>query len=68
MEQILKNMALILLGKFCREHNISDPSGWYVVKNGRGFTYSARDGKTGTRELAQITFHKNTVPTYRFGA
>jgi len=66
MEQILKNMALHLLTRFCLDHSI-DCSNTYCVKNGRGFTYSLRDGDTGTREIAQITFHKSQVPTYRFG-
>lgn len=64
MEQILKNMANILLIEFCRANGI-DCSGTYTKKNGRGFTYSLRDSATGQVEVAQITFHKSRVPSYR---
>lgn len=72
MQQILHNMALIMLTTFCREHSI-DCSGTYCVKNGRGFTYSLRadpysravDPLGPIVEIASITFHKSSVPTYQ---
>jgi len=38
MEQILKNMANLLLIEHCRERKI-DCSGTYCAKDGRGFSY-----------------------------
>lgn len=65
MKQVLHNMAMILLGDFVREHNIdTGTKGTYVVKDGRGFTYSLRDAETGQKRLASVTFHKSQVPTY----
>lgn len=66
MKEILQNMALHLLVEFCLEQDI-DCSGTYCVKTGRGFTYSLRDSETGQFEVAQITFHKMQVPTYKRG-
>lgn len=65
MEQILRNMALIQLNEFCTKHGI-DQSGTYIVKNGRGFTYSLRDQQTDQNEIAAIMFHKSQVPTFRY--
>lgn len=64
MNEILRNMALIELNKFVREHNIdTGTKGTYVVKDGRGFTYSLRDAGKGKR-IASVTFHKSQVPTF----
>lgn len=65
MQQILLNMANNLLVEFCVTNGL-DCSGTYIVKNGRGFTYSLRDNATGQREIAAITFHKSQVPTFRY--
>lgn len=63
MNQILANMALMMLTEFCVANNINC-SGTYVKKEGRGFTYSLRDQETGQRQIASITFHKSQVPTF----
>lgn len=65
MQVILQNLALWLLIDFCKANGI-DCAGTYIKKDGRGFTYSLRDQATGTRIIAQVTFHKNSVPTYAF--
>jgi hypothetical protein len=64
MKEILHNMALDLLTRFCVNHG-HDCSNTYVIKDGRGFTYSLRDGTTGEFRGARITFHKSSVPTYQ---
>lgn len=66
MQQILRNLANILLLDFCKASGI-DTSGTHTIKRGRGFTFSLVDSETGKREIAGITFHKMQVPTYRKG-
>ena len=62
MKEILENLALIDLNKFCKEHWF-DYSGTHLVKNGRGFCYSLVKENTG-RAIVSVTFHKSSVPTY----
>jgi hypothetical protein len=65
MKAILLNLAMIELGKFCRENNINC-SGTYTVKAGRGFTYNYVDQATGQIIIASVTFHKSQVPTFTY--
>ncbi len=63
MKQILFNLALIHLMKFCAAASI-DCSGSHVEKAARGFQYNLiRD--TDGKLLAAVTFHKSSVPTYQ---
>jgi len=64
MEKRLHNLALFMLTDFCIEQGI-DCSNTYVVKDGRGFTYSLRDGATGAKRAANITFHASNRPTFQ---
>lgn len=65
MEQVLKNMAMLELLNFCREHKI-DCSGTYCVKDGRGFNYKLVDQETGQRTIARVTLHKAQAPTFSY--
>jgi hypothetical protein len=65
MEQVLRNMALIMLTRFCKDHSI-DCSGTYCTKDGRGFSYKLVDQETGQRTIARITFKKDAVPVFGF--
>jgi len=65
MQDILLNMANILLIDYCHREKIN-PSNSFVKKMGRGFTYGICDYPTG-KVFAQITFHKSQVPTYWWG-
>ena len=62
MKDILKNMALIHLNEFAKENKV-DIAGTYVSKDGRGFRYSLRK-QTNDEPVADITFHKMSVPTF----
>lgn len=66
MKEILFNMANHLLIQFCLDNGI-DCSDTYPMKDGRGFSYSLRDGATGQHKIAIVTFHKMQVPTYQRG-
>lgn len=66
MQQILHNMALILLNDFVRDNNIARPDcGTYCVKDGRGFSYKLVDATTGQQMIARVTFHKSMSPTFQ---
>jgi hypothetical protein len=62
MKDILKNLALMHLINFGKEHNL-DLSGTHLVKNGRGFKYSLCKDTTGYNILT-VSFYKSSVPTY----
>jgi len=64
MKAILLNLANHMLIEFCLENKI-DCSGTVVSKKGRGFTYVLTEHVTG-EEVAQIFFHKMSVPTFTY--
>jgi hypothetical protein len=64
MEEILANIALINLNRFCREHSI-DYSGTHLVKHNRLFKYSLVKNENG-KSIASVLFSKNSVPLYYF--
>lgn len=53
MNEILQNMANLLLIDYCRANNI-DCSGTYCTKDGRGFSYIMRKDKWGCPRCAGI--------------
>lgn len=68
MKSILQNLALIELGRFCRENNIStngpNGEGSIVVKRDRGYIYDLVTAKTW-KPIASVRFHKSQVPTFK---
>jgi len=62
MKEILLNLALIDLIRFCKEQKI-DCSDTKVLKNGRGYNYSLVNNQTG-RSIVTVMFTKHSVPTH----
>ncbi len=64
---ILTNLALIDLNKFCKENGI-DISGTNIYKVPRKSTWvlaRSENGKTGGKTLATVTFSKSSVPQHQ---
>lgn len=65
MQDVLKNLANIMLLDYCKEQRI-DPSDSHVIKNGRGFAYSLVNN-SDEKVFCTITFKKSAVPSYWWG-
>lgn len=65
MKDILQTQANLQLLDFCIQSGI-DPSGSYVKKIGRGFTYGLAQESDG-KVFVQITFKKRAVPEFWWG-
>lgn len=65
MQKILYNLALIDTLNFCKVHNI-DPSGSYLYKATRGYTYTLYKTMQGqpNKALVSVTFHHSSAPTH----
>lgn len=62
MKEILENLALIDLIKFCKENKI-DCSDTCLAKNGKGFKYSLIRNTDG-RAIVTVSFSKHSVPLH----
>jgi hypothetical protein len=62
MKDILFNLALIDLTKFCIDNDI-DCAGSHLIKVGRGFKYALINDKTG-KEIVSVLFHKHSTPEH----
>lgn len=65
MQELLQNMAHILLLDYCKSEGI-DPSDSHVHKAGRGFTYTLRNN-SDDKVFCAITFKKSATPEYWWG-
>lgn len=65
MNDILLNLANVLLLQYCKEEGI-DPSGSHVKKTDRGYVFGLAND-SDERVFVQVTFTKNTVPQYWWG-
>lgn len=66
MNEILLNLAHLMLLNYCREHNINT-SGTYCRKQCRGFSYLLWKNDPDDPHcpaIARVTFHKNKMPTF----
>jgi hypothetical protein len=62
MKEILFNLALIDLIKFCKDNGL-DCSGSHAVKSRRCWTYTLINDQSG-RAIVTVTFSKNATPTH----
>lgn len=62
MQEIIKNLAHIDLMQFCYKNEI-DPSGTFIKKSGRGYTYALMR-ISDNKPIVSVTFYKNQVPTH----
>ena len=62
MKEILYNLALIDALTFCKQNGI-DPTGTYLYKYPRRFTYALLKYRTG-KAIITTTFYKNRVPEH----
>lgn len=62
MKEILFNLALIDTLTYCQKSGI-DPSGSYLKKAERGYTYTLY--RTNTKKpIVSVTFKKSSAPTH----
>ena len=61
MKNIISNLALIHVMKYCKENNI-DCSGSHLEKYPRKYKYSLIKDLTG-KSIATVIFHKSSVPS-----